>query len=287
MKIRSHSLLLWILVSALSLQADLTIHDAAREGDLAVVKRLLRAEPQQLDALDRFQYTPLDWAATRARWDVVRWLVEAGAAVGNVGWDGGTVLHRACHYDAPQIVRLLLQKGADPDHRNQWGRSALHVAARRDCREVAAVLVSVGADLQAATREGWTPLHVAALSGHAGMMEFLYSSGADRTQKDGEGRTPRECFKPRPREKARAAGGYGPYLGSYLGEDGFRVEIWEDRGRIHITDFGFDEMYPIGEDEFYCRHEPWRVQFFRDEENRVVEMELGFLRRSHRLKKDG
>ena len=287
MKLRSHDLILLVLVSALSLPADLTVHDAARQGDLAAVKRVVGAVPQQLDALDRFRYTPLDWAATRAQWDVVRWLVEAGADVKSVGWDGGTVLHRACHYDAPQIVRLLLRRGADPNLQNQWGRAALHVAARRDCREVAAVLVAAGADLQAVTREGWTPLHVAALSGHEGMMEFLNSSGADRTQKDGEGRTPRECFKPRPREKTQAAGGFQPYLGFYLGEDGFRVEIWEDKGRIFITDFGFDEMYPIGEDEFYCRHEPWRVQFYRDEENRVVEMELSFLRRSHRLRKAG
>lgn len=262
------------------------IHDAARDGDLATIKQILESDPEQLDSRDRFMLTPLDWAATRAQWNGVRWLVEAGASVRNVGWDGGTVLHRACHYDVPEIIRLLLDKGADLGHRNQWGRAALHVAARRDCRGAAAVLVTAGADLHAATNEGWTPLHVAAMSGHEDMMRFLVSSGSAVDARDQQGKTPREYFKPRPPEIAMTPEAYGEYLGHYAGEEGFRVEVWEKQDRIYITDFGYDEMYPIGKDEFYCRHEPWKARFFRDDAGKVAEMELSFLRRSHRLVKE-
>ncbi len=282
-------LLIMLIILALSPQpaaAVENIHDAAREGDLAAVKRILGSDPERLDSLDRFKYTPLDWAATRAQWDVVRWLVAAGASVGNVGWDGGTVLHRACHYDHPGIIQLLLDEGADPGLQNQWGRVALHVAARRDCRAAAAVLIASGVDLLAATNEGWTPLHVAAMSGHEDMMRFLVSSGAAEDAKDQQGKTPREYFKPRPAEIGVAPEAYGEYLGRYVGEGGFRVEVWERKDNIYITDFGYDEMYPIGKDEFFCRHEPWRVRFFRDEDGKVAEMELFFLRRSHRLTKE-
>jgi hypothetical protein len=151
---------------------------------------------------------------------------------------------------------------------------------------VAAVLIAAGAELLTATREGWTPLHVAAMSGHEDMMRFLVSSGAAQDVKDGQGKTPRECFKPRPAEIGLSPESYDEYLGRYVGDEGFRVEVWEKQDRIYVTDFGYDEMYPIGEDEFFCRHEPWRVRFFRDEAGRVAEMELSFLRRSHRLVKE-
>jgi hypothetical protein len=272
-----------LILSSQPVTAAEDIHNAARDGDLAAVQRILGSDPERLDSLDRFKYTPLDWAATRARWDVVRWLVEAGASVRNVGWDGGTVLHRACHYDESGIIQLLLDEGADPGLRNQWGRAALHVAARRDCRKVAAVLIASGIDLLSATHEGWTPLHVAAMSGHEDMMRLLVSSGAAGDAKDLQGKTPREYFRPRPAETGMAPEAYGAYLGHYAGEDGFRVEVWAKQDRIYITDFGFDEMYPTGKDEFFCRHEPWSVKFFRDGAGNVTEMELSFLRRSHRL----
>ena len=202
-----------------------------------------------------------------------------------MGWDGGTVLHRACHYDEPGIIELLLDAEADPGLRNQWGRAALHVAARRDCRKVAAVLIASGVDLLSTTHEGWTPLHVAAMSGHEDMMRVLVSSGASEEAKDRQGKTPREHFKRRPSEIEMAPEAFDEYLGRYAGEDGFSVEVWEKQDRIFITDFGYDEMYAIGKDAFFCRHEPWSVTFFRDGAGKVTEMELGFLRRSHRLVK--
>ncbi len=262
-----------------------SIHDAVKKGDSNSVRAILESDPVQLNALDDYRYTPLDWAATVAEWDIIELLVSKGAEVDNVGWDGGTVLHRACHYDNTDIIRLLIRRGADLHRRNQWGRTALHVAARLGHINVAALLIKNGLDLSAETKEGWTPLHVAAKSGHRKMMEFLLASGADENQKDQTGRVASEYFQPRPKPVTLDPRTYDEYVGDYATHDGFEIKIWKKNDTLYITDFSFDEMYPIGKDEFYCRHEPWKVKFTRDETGKVTIMDLSFLRRTLHCRK--
>jgi hypothetical protein len=47
-----------------------------------------------------------------------------------------------------------------------------------------------------------------------------------------------------------------------------------------MAEFGPNELYPIGEDTFYCVREPWKVTFRRDESGRVGGIRIDFLRRS-------
>ncbi len=262
-----------------------SIHEAVKRGDIASVRALLEQDPAHLNALDDYRYTPLDWAATKAEWDIFELLIGQGAKVDNVGWDGGTVLHRACHYDHIEMIGLLIRRGVDLHRQNQWGRTALHVAARRGHVDVAALLLKYGLDPNATTKEGWTPLHVAAKSGHQKMMEFLLESGANENQKDQTGQVATEYFKPRPEPVEMDPRAYDEYVGDYATQEGFVIKVWKKDDRLYITDFGSDEMYPIGEDEFYCRHEPWRVKFTRDEGGSVIMMDLSFLRRTLRCRK--
>ena len=282
---KTFSVVLFTIGLSLSVLASKNINDGARDGDLEAIKSILIKEPEKLNALDRYKCTPLAWAATRGQWETVRWLLEAGADVRNIGWDGGTVLHRACHYDNPEIVSLLLEKGADLMCQNQWGRAAIHVVARRNCLKTVVLLIARGADLLAVTNEGWTPLHVAAKSGHRDMMKLLIDAGAPEDVEDKDGKVPEEYMFHRPKAIDMNPERYGEYLGDYSTDEGFHVRVWMREGRIYITDFGFDEMYPVGRDDFYCVHEPWSVKFFRDESGAIIELELSFLRRSHRLRK--
>jgi ankyrin repeat protein len=69
--------------------------------------------------------TPLHLAATTGNVEVVRLLLEAGAA-SNVQCDHGwTPLMRACNGGHVEVARLLLASGADPNLRNHEGYSAL------------------------------------------------------------------------------------------------------------------------------------------------------------------
>ena len=67
-----------ILNSALGppMYADDSIHDAVRTGDIKSVRAILEKDPTQLNALDSYLYTPLDWAATVAEWEIFRLLIE-------------------------------------------------------------------------------------------------------------------------------------------------------------------------------------------------------------------
>ena len=51
---------------------------------------------------------------------------------------------------------------------------------------------------------------------------------------------------------------------------------------MRIREFAPDELYPIADDEFFCRQEPWRVSFVRDPDGAIGGIELDFLRRTVR-----
>jgi ankyrin repeat protein len=108
---------LLILIGLGSAQAD-GIIEASKRGDAFAVRHYLKKFPDNLEATDGFGFTPLDWAATRGEWEAFEILIEAGARLDHVGFDGGTVLHRASHHDRPDMVRLLLDRGTPPRPRN-------------------------------------------------------------------------------------------------------------------------------------------------------------------------
>jgi hypothetical protein len=253
---------------------------ASTRGDRFAVKHYLAKSPDAIAARDRFQYTPLHWAAVQGHWDVVAMLVERGADVNALGWDGGTPLHMACHHDRPDMVRLLLDAGADLTVRNQWGRTPLHVAARRNCDLVASLLLARGADPNAVTKEGWTPLHVAHMAGHPRVQELLVAEGADPHRKDDDGKVAADYAFERPAPLEGDPPDLDAYVGRYaLGPD-VVLRVWLDDGRLHMAEFGPNELYPIGPDTFYCRREPWTVTFHRDDAGTVDRVDVAFLRRT-------
>ncbi len=256
------------------------IFEATKRGDLFAVEHYLRKQPGSITATDGAGYTPLHWAAVRGNWEVFEILLERGAAVDSVGADGGTPLHWACHHDRPDMVLLLLDAGADNSVRNRWGRTPLHVASRRGCEQVASLLLSHGADPNAVTNEGWTPLHIAYKAGYPRIAALLVRGGADPGKKDKEGRTPATYSSQRPTEVELDRGKLQDYVGRYeLGPEAV-VKVWEEGGRLHMIEFAPDELYPIAEDLFYCRQEPWKVAFLRDDSGAVIRIEIDFLRRS-------
>lgn len=255
---------------------------AARRGDENAVRKSLDTDPDLVRATDVLGMTALDWAATHEHWHIFRQLLAKGAPVDNVGFDGGTVLHRVCHFDRPDMVQLLLDAGADISVQNQWGRTPLHVAARRGSREVAALLLARGADPDAATREGWTTLHVAYRAGQPELVELLLSAGADPQRSDSAGKLPAEHYFQRPEAVSIDRAKLYEYQGLYDVTQNFQFKVWLEGDRLLLQDFAADEMYPTGPDSFYCRSEPWSVAFRRGEDGAVREIEVHFLRRAVR-----
>lgn len=273
------------LLSGVSFAAEAPITDmdiigAARRGDSHAVHKLLELDPASAEQVDDDGYTALHWAAIRAHWRIVEELVTAGAPVDAIGADGGTPLHWACHHDRPDMIALLLEAGADPEIANLWGRTPLHVASRRGCLGVAALLLDRGANPNALTREGWTPLHVAFRSGWPEVAELLLARGADPDRADDEGLRPADVAMTRPLEVSVEASRLDQYVGLYDLGEGCGLKIWRDGDRLGIREFAPDALYPIGEDEFFCRAEPWRVRFRRGADGSISGLELHFLRRT-------
>lgn len=136
-------------------KGELDAFEAAALGDADRVDALLRAEPEIRDSRSP---------------------------------DGWTPLHLAAHFGHEDVVRLLLERGAAVDvrSRNVMANTPLHAAAGRHPR-ICQILVEAGADVNSRQEGGWTPLHAAARSGHEDTVELLLSRGADPTLTNDDG----------------------------------------------------------------------------------------------------
>jgi len=124
---------------------DISIHKAARDGNIEAVKQHLAAGAD-VNAKDDWGKTPLYVAAL-----------------------GG---HK-------EIAELLIAKGADVNAKVDGGVTTLQLAASRGHKELAELLIAEGADINAKDEDGHTPLHQAALDGQKEVAELLIAKGAD------------------------------------------------------------------------------------------------------------
>jgi len=105
---------------------DISIHDAAGEGNIEAVKQHIAAGTD-VDAKTRGE-TPLLWAA---------------------------------RFGQSQVAELLIAEGADVNAKNVVGQTPLHCAAMAGHKEIIELLIAAGADVNAKTKRGDTPLDLA------------------------------------------------------------------------------------------------------------------------------
>jgi ankyrin repeat protein len=198
--------------------ADLRLHRAAIDGDLAAIGALL-AGGLPIDARDSDGRTPVMAATAARQTEAVRALLEAGADVdirdnalanpflyagaeglldilllaNEAGADpaltnryGGVALIPACERGHVEVVRYLLaESDVDVDHVNNLGWTGLLEAiilADGDAahQEIVRLLLEAGADSELADRDGVTPLAHARAKGQAEIVTLLLAGGATR-----------------------------------------------------------------------------------------------------------
>ena len=199
-----------VLVECGESPPDISIHDAAFEGDIEAVKQHLSAGAD-VNAKNDDGETPLDFARGETA-DLLRkhggkhGVISGAAAIGDIeavkeflaaGTDVNaknlsewTPLHSAALNGHKEIVELLIAEGADVNAKNGFGETPLHSAIALDNKEVAELLISKGADVNAKEKlADATPLYLAAKFGYKKIAELLIAKGADVNAKDDDGIT--------------------------------------------------------------------------------------------------
>lgn len=148
------------------------LHDAAKEGDLDKIEKLLA---QGANVNEAGLATALHYAIRGGHVRAVELLISRGADV-NAASTWGTPLHLAASAGLADITGLLLDHGADTNARRNT-QTPLHVAATTGQTEVVRVLLDHGADVNALTELDEPALHLAIIQGHTETADLLKERG--------------------------------------------------------------------------------------------------------------
>jgi len=146
---------------------------AMERNDVEAVKAFIK-KGANVNVANEKGDTPLHWAITTGRSDLIELLIEKGANLNARNMKGLTPLHGAVYMNQKDNAHVLIMFGADV-HAKDSNKSAtpLHLAAGVGNREIAELLIEKGADLNARDYRGLTPLTYAKARGHKDMEGFL------------------------------------------------------------------------------------------------------------------
>ena len=156
---------------------ELSIHEAAFDGNIKAVKQHLAAGTD-VNAKNKYERTPLIQAALRGHKEIVELLIEKGADVNSKDHNSQTPLDAA----EGEIADLLRKHGGK--------HGTINCAALRGNIEAVKEFLAAGTDVNAKGDAEETPLHCAAAHGHKKIALMLIAKGADVNAKEKNGTTP-------------------------------------------------------------------------------------------------
>jgi hypothetical protein len=166
-----------------------SIHDAARAGDLDVVRRLLEQDAS-LSRAERNGSTPLHYAAEKGSISIAELLIEKGADITAKNASRETPLHYAAGADHIDMVEFLIGRGADVNAGYPRSKTPLHTAVSiLGGPEVVKKLLSRGAIIDAQDNLEYTPLHWAVDHRKSSIVRLLCEHGADKSKRTFRGET--------------------------------------------------------------------------------------------------
>ena len=207
----------------------ISIHDAAANGDLNAVKKIVEQDPRLVNQDDKYEWRPIFHAGLRRHYDVVKYLIDCGADL--AAHDGYAIHYAGEVPNNKEVVSLLITYGgldahAEPSseaarqfiyavflanvqrvsamlrdnpqlvhERYARGDTALHHATRNGDLKIVEQLVGSGADVNLTSDHGHFPLYCAAGHGHVETTQYLVEHGADLQARLGDGKTVVEWLK--------------------------------------------------------------------------------------------
>jgi len=125
-------------------ETPLTLHEAAKNGDLKAVQEFL-AKKKPLDSQDHKGITALGYAIGANRIAVVKLLMDSRANPYAVDSNGNSGLHYAAGYGRKELLEYLLKVGANVNQPNAQGQTAMSVAQQNRQQATITVLQNHGA----------------------------------------------------------------------------------------------------------------------------------------------
>ena len=157
----------------------LKLHRLLTEKNLEEIKKFISENPEVLTKPGEFSQSILDDAICCSSYEIIKFLIEAGANTRYSTAGGYTAIHSAIERERPdktKIIKLLVEKGADINARgfNDW--TPLHKAAASDNIELVKLLVKLGADITVRTRidDYATPAEEARNLGKNEIADYLF-----------------------------------------------------------------------------------------------------------------
>ncbi len=122
-----------------------SIHEYARDGDVAGISADLKRTPGDLDLKEDAGETPLELAVQHCRPDAIRFLVGRHADLEARAKGGATALHLAAQEGCVDGILILLAAHADLNAHDDAGRTPLARARQWNQPAAAALLEAKGA----------------------------------------------------------------------------------------------------------------------------------------------
>ena len=185
-----------MLVDDKKLDVSGALCDAAQDGNLGIVQRLLARSPN-LNAFDARGLLPLAAAVRSGDVNVVQTLLDRGAMVDGKNRKGETPLMFA---RTPDIAKLLLARSADPMAQDNAGFTALMRVVDTGAPELTPLLLAGSAaahtpltseQVNHTSKTGVSAIGLAAFRGDTTILNALLAAGADPNKgTDTAGQTP-------------------------------------------------------------------------------------------------
>ncbi|XP_066231004.1 espin isoform X2 [Saccopteryx leptura] len=172
----------------------LPVHHAARAGKLHCLRFLVEEAALPAAARARNGATPAHDAAATGHLSCLQWLLSQGdCRVQDKDNSGATVLHLAARFGHPEVVDWLLRHGGgDPTMATDTGALPVHYAAAKgDFPSLRLLIGHHPEGVNAQTKNGATPLYLACQEGHLEVTQYLVQEcGADPHTSAHDGMTP-------------------------------------------------------------------------------------------------
>ena len=170
------------------------LHFAARDSSPEIIEYLLSLG-MTVNMSDKCGQTPLMCACYKGgRLDNIKRLLELGADIQQLDYDGWPALHFAARDSSPEIIEYLLSLGMTVNMTDKSGQTLLMSACLEGGRlDNIKRLLELGADIQQLDYNGWSALHFAARDSSPEIIEYLLSVGMTVNMTDKSDQTPLMC----------------------------------------------------------------------------------------------